>query len=261
MSARRVWALVSVVLVAASVALAVVVTVIGFPRGLSVLLCVALAALIAWYAVRRRGATRALGTIASALLLAGTVVLFIVEGKLILNLVVLADFVAGLAAARAAFRIHVQLPPAAAPEHPVMFYNPLSGGGKAERFHLADAARRRGIEPIELQRGVDLEQLVRAAVRDGAGALAMAGGDGSQAIVAKVAAELDLPYACIPAGTRSRALRVRIAPSHPGASPSAVEPDSPWETLGALVKVALGGAGALEGERSIPTSEHPRSLR
>jgi Diacylglycerol kinase catalytic domain len=31
----------------------------------------------------------------------------------------------------------------------------------------------------------------------------MAGGDGSQAIVAKVAAELDLPYACIPAGTRN----------------------------------------------------------
>ncbi len=31
----------------------------------------------------------------------------------------------------------------------------------------------------------------------------MAGGDGSQAIVAMVAAELDLPYACIPSGTRN----------------------------------------------------------
>ena len=31
----------------------------------------------------------------------------------------------------------------------------------------------------------------------------MAGGDGSQAIVATIAAELDLPYACIPAGTRN----------------------------------------------------------
>ena len=38
---------------------------------------------------------------------------------------------------------------------------------------------------------------------DGADALAMAGGDGSQAIVAMIAAELDLPYACIPAGTRN----------------------------------------------------------
>jgi diacylglycerol kinase family enzyme len=44
---------------------------------------------------------------------------------------------------------------------------------------------------------------VRAAVRDGADALAMAGGDGSQAIVASVAAEAGHPYACVPAGTRN----------------------------------------------------------
>jgi len=31
----------------------------------------------------------------------------------------------------------------------------------------------------------------------------MAGGDGSQAVVAAIAAELELPYACIPAGTRN----------------------------------------------------------
>ena len=99
--------------------------------------------------------------------------------------------------------MHAKLPPAERPGKPVLFYNPLSGGGKAERFHLADEARRRGIEPIELRRGQDLEQLVRGAVNDGADALAMAGGDGSQAIVAMIAAELDLPYACIPAGTRN----------------------------------------------------------
>ena len=44
---------------------------------------------------------------------------------------------------------------------------------------------------------------MRAAVADGADGLAMAGGDGSQAIVAAIAAELDLPYSCIPAGTRN----------------------------------------------------------
>ena len=33
--------------------------------------------------------------------------------------------------------------------------------------------------------------------------LAMAGGDGSQAVVAAIAAELDLPYACVPAGTQA----------------------------------------------------------
>ena len=44
---------------------------------------------------------------------------------------------------------------------------------------------------------------MRDAVAEGADAVAMAGGDGSQAVVAMVAAELDLPYACIPAGTRN----------------------------------------------------------
>ena len=85
----------------------------------------------------------------------------------------------------------------------MLFFNPRSGGGKAERFSLADEARARGIEPIELKPGDDLETLVRGAVDRGADALAMAGGDGSQAIVAAVAAEHGLPYACIPAGTRN----------------------------------------------------------
>jgi diacylglycerol kinase family enzyme len=85
----------------------------------------------------------------------------------------------------------------------VLFFNPRSGGGKAVRFGLADAARARGYHAVELGAGDDLERLVRDAVRDGADALAMAGGDGSQAIVAAVAAELGLPYACVPAGTRN----------------------------------------------------------
>ena len=85
---------------------------------------------------------------------------------------------------------------------PVLFLNPKSGGGKAERFSVAAEARARGMQPIELGRGDDLERLVREAVAGGADGLAMAGGDGSQAVVAAIAAELDLPYACVPAGTR-----------------------------------------------------------
>ena len=109
----------------------------------------------------------------------------------------------GCALGRAAFAIRTELPPAPPPLRPVLFFNPKSGGGKAEKFALAAEARSRGIEPIELGPPWDLERLVRDAVAGGADALAMAGGDGSQAVVAAIAAELSLPYACVPAGTRN----------------------------------------------------------
>ena len=119
------------------------------------------------------------------------------------ELLVVAGLFAFLAAARASLGEHVDLPSASAPRQPVLFFNPRSGGGKAERFSLATEARARGIEPIELKPGDDLEVLVRAAVERGADGLAMAGGDGSQAIVAAIAAERGLPYSCMPAGTRN----------------------------------------------------------
>jgi diacylglycerol kinase family enzyme len=85
----------------------------------------------------------------------------------------------------------------------VLFVNPRSGDGRAEKVGLVEAARERGLETVVLGPGDDLEQLVRAAVERGADGLAMAGGDGSQALVATIAAEHDLPYACIPSGTRN----------------------------------------------------------
>jgi diacylglycerol kinase family enzyme len=200
---RRLWALGALLLATAAAVSAVAVTISGFPRGLSVLACLVLALLASWYAVRRRGVARRVGAAAAALLLVGAIVLVIVEGHPVADLIVLVLAVASLAAARRAFTTHVQLARADRPARPVLFYNPLSGGGKAEHFHLGEEARRRGIEPIELRRGDDLEQLVRSAVERGADGLAMAGGDGSQAIVARIASELDLPYACIPAGTRN----------------------------------------------------------
>ena len=56
---------------------------------------------------------------------------------------------------------------------------------------------------MKLNLGDDLRALVQDAVARGADALAAAGGDGTQAIVADIAAEHGLPYACIPAGTRN----------------------------------------------------------
>ena len=91
----------------------------------------------------------------------------------------------------------------AGPAQPVLLVNPRSGGGKAARFDLVAQCRARGIEAIMFEPGDDLTMLATAAVRDGADALGMAGGDGSQAAVAAVAAEHGLPYVCIPAGTRN----------------------------------------------------------
>jgi diacylglycerol kinase family enzyme len=203
MMVRRLWAAAALALALATIGLAIATAVAHFPDGLTVLACGILAVCAAWYGLRRRGVARTLGIGAAVLLICGAVALVIVEGRLIEDLLILVGIAGALRAARQAFQVHADLPRAPRPAKPVLFYNPLSGGGKALRFHLAEEARRRGIEPIELRRGEDLETLVRAAVQRGADALAMAGGDGSQAIVAMVAAELDLPYACIPSGTRN----------------------------------------------------------
>ena len=85
----------------------------------------------------------------------------------------------------------------------VLIMNLRSGGGKAERFRLADECRSRGIEPVVLKPGDDLTALAERAVARGATAIGMAGGDGSQALVAAVAARHQVAHVCVPAGTRN----------------------------------------------------------
>jgi diacylglycerol kinase family enzyme len=87
--------------------------------------------------------------------------------------------------------------------HPVLLINLRSGGGKAERFRLVDLCRQRNIDPIVLRPGDDLRQLAEDAVARGADVLGMAGGDGSQALVASVASEHSIPFVVVPAGTRN----------------------------------------------------------
>ena len=90
-----------------------------------------------------------------------------------------------------------------APKKPVLIYNEKSGGGKVGSFGLLDVARDLGVETVGLHPGDDLAQLARDAVARGADCLGMAGGDGSQALVASIAVECGVPFVCIPAGTRN----------------------------------------------------------
>ena len=203
MRGRRPWAAAALVVMIATALFAVDVIFQRIPKGFTVVACVILAVVAAAYGFMHRGAIRIVSLAVAVLLLVAGVTLVFVDHDPTDDVLIAVGVVATLAAARQAFRARVEWPRAHRPTHPVLFYNPLSGGGKAERFKLAEEARSRGIEPIELRRGDDLEQLVRDAVGRGADGLAMAGGDGSQAIVAMVAAEHDLPYACIPSGTRN----------------------------------------------------------
>lgn len=86
--------------------------------------------------------------------------------------------------------------------HGVLLMNPRSGGGKVAKFELEDAARRLGITPVVLAPGDDLRALAEEAAKT-ADVIGMAGGDGSQALVADVARHHDLPFVCVPAGTRN----------------------------------------------------------
>jgi hypothetical protein len=89
------------------------------------------------------------------------------------------------------------------PRRPVLFINPRSGDGKAARARLAERARDAGIEAVILGPGQDLAALAGEAAAAGADALGMAGGDGSLAVVATVAAAHEIPFVCVPAGTRN----------------------------------------------------------
>jgi diacylglycerol kinase family enzyme len=200
---RRLMAMVSLVLFAASVVLAVVLGVQRFPRGLSVLACVVVALGAGWWALVHRGFARVVGAAVAGVLLVGAVVLVVLEGGLLWDALVLVGLVVSVSAAGRLFVVRAQLPAASPPQRPVLFYNPKSGGGKAERFQVAREARARGVEPVELHLGDELGTLVCNAIERGADAVGVAGGDGTQAIVAAIAAERHLPYVCVPAGTRN----------------------------------------------------------
>jgi diacylglycerol kinase family enzyme len=93
------------------------------------------------------------------------------------------------------------------PARPVLFVNPHSGDGRAQRAGLAERASSLGIRCVVLEPGSDLAALAHDELTGGADALGAAGGDGSLAIVAAAARAHGVPFICVPAGTRNHFAR------------------------------------------------------
>jgi diacylglycerol kinase family enzyme len=95
--------------------------------------------------------------------------------------------------------------PASPARHPFLIMNPRSGGGKVGKFDLKRKAEDLGAE-VFLMSGpepVDVAAVAEGAAARGADLLGVAGGDGTQALVAGVAARHDIPFMVITAGTRN----------------------------------------------------------
>ncbi|MGW0883199.1 diacylglycerol/lipid kinase family protein [Streptomyces sp. NPDC002671] len=163
-----------------------------------------------WWFLAHRGAVRLFGALVAVAAPIGVLVLF-VQGSLWLTALVSSlCWSATLACARAA--LHRSRPEramrataAARPKRPVLIMNPKSGGGKVDRFGLVERAEELGARVILLDPSVptDVAALARKAVAEGADLLGVAGGDGTQALVAAVAAAHNLPFLVVSAGTRN----------------------------------------------------------
>jgi diacylglycerol kinase family enzyme len=167
------------------------------------LLSVAVVTVAAWYALTRRGVVRMIAVAVALIPL--LLVLLLGLSLLFVPVVLLIVFAAAgrYALGPAPDTLFSRSRPVGAARHGVLLINPRSGNGKAVTLNLEAEARARGVRPIVLKPGDDLLQLAEGAVADGADVLGMAGGDGSQALVASVAMRHDIGYVCVPSGTRN----------------------------------------------------------
>src|SRR5215217_7718277 len=144
-----------------------------------------------WWALTNKGPVRGL-SIALAVAAPLCVLFLYTRARLLwVVLVALGLLALGVAAGRAALRRDAipermreyDVPP---PRRPYLIMNPRSGGGKVTRFALKDKAEALGatVALLEGPGTVDVGELARAAVANGADLLGVAGGDGTQALVA-----------------------------------------------------------------------------
>ncbi len=193
---------------------AIVVLVVFAGLGSLVLMAVgwaglALTAAGGWWMLTHTGWIRALAVLLVVAAPLGVMILYTAAGLLWVVLVSLGLWALAISAGRAALVEDTgpSMPelPVTRAERPFLIMNPRSGGGKVEKFHLSERARALGAEVVVLDpdRRQDVAELARRAVQDGADLLGVAGGDGTQALVAGIAAEHDLPFMVISAGTRN----------------------------------------------------------
>jgi diacylglycerol kinase family enzyme len=214
-ASRRRWAWLALAAFAALVVALLTVVIASRASLLGVLgafvLTVVVAAASLWWAFTTRKAWKRWLNYAVIAVLAVLFVLGIVAFGLLQPFGVLAIVAAAFVhawATRRALTGDRPAPPAgvpldAPPAHPWLLVNPRSGDGTAGRTGLIEAARQRGIQVAVLAPGDDPATLAHQAVAAGADALGVAGGDGSLGQVAPVAIEHDLPFVCVPAGTRN----------------------------------------------------------
>lgn len=165
----------------------------------------------AFFFLARRGILRWLSLAVFALAPIAVVVVYALYNLLWVALVsaaawLLAAMTAGAALAGDQADWRMPERPAQPPaRHPYLIMNPKSGGGKVAKFNLKEKAEALGAEVFLMEGAepVDVAEVARKAVARGADLLGVAGGDGTQALVAGVAAEHDIPFMVITAGTRN----------------------------------------------------------
>ena len=183
----------------------VIISWLGDPRQpLALVVGLALLGIGAWLTVSRRRARRIVGVILAVLGIAFLVWTLLRDVPALLTMIALAIGAVALGLTALARSADDDAPSQAwTPSRPVLICNPKSGGGKVVSFKIAEQAKAQGVEVVTLQEGLDLEELARDAIARGADCLGMAGGDGSQALVAAVAVEHGIPFVVISAGTRN----------------------------------------------------------
>ncbi|MGR4854042.1 diacylglycerol/lipid kinase family protein [Streptomyces sp. LARHCF252] len=200
----------------AAVALAALLPLVsGGLKGLLLLLAglvgLALTAAALWWILSRRGPARMAAAVLAVVAPVGVITLFAAANLIWVVFASLLLWCLAVWSGRYALRStglrpmrvkEYRTPP---PQRPFILLNPRSGGGKVGKFSLKEKAEELGAQVVLLDpdHHQDVTALAKAAVADGADLLGVAGGDGTQAMVAAVAAEHGLPFLVISAGTRN----------------------------------------------------------